>query len=624
VTKHERPMPNALVLWRTIDRAAMTLLMLLTVLLLLFISDRGLDLADESYCVLMIEMPTEMIGSASGFGHVLHPVYRLLGGDLVLFRRTCIIMLVGAGGLLGLATNRYLHSISRPRVEGMCPLMGTTALLAYAWGVLTPGYDWLNLLGMLIALLALLEIGAAAAVTHDDSVTKVLLLTAISAFGSVIAFFAKPTTGFCMFCFCVSWLFLLKKQRKAWLISYLLSVPLIFFTLATLLWGSLPIYLAFTARGLTMASYISKTFSPFSIPIRAVQALYQGLRSIARSVVYSQVTSVTLAILLITMSLAMWRNGATAMVGRLRALRRWSSWGGVLMWISLLAGGNLKGGHPQAAGKGFLLGVSFVPAATTVFVCTLLRQGSRSECPRDVKREWALILAVCCLPVMYWLGSSNGPIAMSLLAGVFFVLGAILLLTLAGTDEGNPASIVMYRYCIMVVTFVILLSMTFRLYVLGTTKVEQSAYSMNQRFVLAGGCTLKVSRDLADYLRRQRDVGRKAGVTAGDYLINLTGANSGVNLVWGTRPLGSPWFLGSEALAIAAINAHSRETVSGSWVLTSDPMGERGHAPMWPVPPDVLEECGLSFPDDYREVGQAFNPITCAMEILWRPDTRRD
>ena len=71
----------------TAGELTMGALALLSVSVLLYISDRGLDLADESFYLLLVKSPNDTIGWGSGFGQVLHPLYLALGKDWVLFRR---------------------------------------------------------------------------------------------------------------------------------------------------------------------------------------------------------------------------------------------------------------------------------------------------------------------------------------------------------------------------------------------------------------------------------------------------------------------------------------------------------------------------------------------------------
>lgn len=158
---------------------------------------RGIDLTDEGYYLNSMSLPYLYKATYSQFGFLLHPVYVLVGGDLILLRLVGLLPLTLAAAFF-VSTFLRLPLIQPPlpktarlilTVGGSCAV-----LLAYAQWIPTPNYNLLNLFGVLIIFTGWLRI----IVTSEQAASSWWRRPgAIVAFalGFAIVALVKPTTA---------------------------------------------------------------------------------------------------------------------------------------------------------------------------------------------------------------------------------------------------------------------------------------------------------------------------------------------------------------------------------------------------------------------------------------------
>lgn len=128
---------------------------------LLASSDRGIDFTDEGLYILSADAGSSEAAFNNAFGRYTGLLFDLVGGDLVRFRQAGIVLLVGVGAILGdrIATSAA-HLGARP-VGWPIRTASAAAVAAganhyYTLHLLTPSYNWLNLLGLGIGLIGVL------------------------------------------------------------------------------------------------------------------------------------------------------------------------------------------------------------------------------------------------------------------------------------------------------------------------------------------------------------------------------------------------------------------------------------------------------------------------------------
>jgi hypothetical protein len=125
-------------------------------------SKHGIDLTDESFYILWISNPWIYDASLSQFGFIYHPLYKLVGGDIVLLRKanalTFFALAFGLGTVLfektlsaGANKTSGFRPVRRSVIIGLSFAFSSTALLGFLPWLPTPSYNSLGLQALLLA-----------------------------------------------------------------------------------------------------------------------------------------------------------------------------------------------------------------------------------------------------------------------------------------------------------------------------------------------------------------------------------------------------------------------------------------------------------------------------------------
>ena len=121
-----------------------------------FSSDRGIGFRDEGLYLLAADPPSPTARWVTPFGWHIAPFFRLLGHDVADLRTFAVSVLVLTGALLGWTIGRWLTDDGTGRPERVTrwslAAVGAFGGPLLASGLLrTPGYNWVNLVGLLLA-----------------------------------------------------------------------------------------------------------------------------------------------------------------------------------------------------------------------------------------------------------------------------------------------------------------------------------------------------------------------------------------------------------------------------------------------------------------------------------------
>lgn len=158
-----------------------------------WLATRGFDRTDEGFYLSSIAHPGDDRSTILLFGYAYHPLYVLVGGDVVLLRWAGMLLSVLAVGSLAwvaLGTPALVgHRRVRPALRAATSLgLGATALTPLAQMPSTPSYNTLALQG-----LSLTATGLVVAVTRAGRAGAVG--AALVGVGGWVTFLAKPTTA---------------------------------------------------------------------------------------------------------------------------------------------------------------------------------------------------------------------------------------------------------------------------------------------------------------------------------------------------------------------------------------------------------------------------------------------
>ena len=185
-------------------------------------TDRGLDLTDEGLYLLEADPPNTNASWAFPFGWHTGILFKLVNYDIKNFRTFGAFLLVLAGGWLGSSTSCFvLKNVNFTKTEILYlhlknALIGAFGvLLFYAALLLTPGYNWLNLFGIIISVSGYINL-----INDDTKIEflyhpKKILFCIFVAVGIFITLPAKPSSGPMLYFFGGLFMFsYLKKKIK--------------------------------------------------------------------------------------------------------------------------------------------------------------------------------------------------------------------------------------------------------------------------------------------------------------------------------------------------------------------------------------------------------------------------
>ncbi|MHB1067123.1 MAG: hypothetical protein ACYC2Z_06815 [Candidatus Nanopelagicales bacterium] len=166
-------------------------------------SSRGLELTDEGLYLLAADPPSLQAAWGFPFGWHTRPLFMALGYDIANFRTAGALILVLAAAWFGWTAVRTLFPArvaDTGRRSTWLAVMGAAtgslgSLLYYAPMMRTPSYNWLNLVGILVASSASLVV--LRRVRRDGLAHARWLIAAFAALSSLslfITFPAKPST----------------------------------------------------------------------------------------------------------------------------------------------------------------------------------------------------------------------------------------------------------------------------------------------------------------------------------------------------------------------------------------------------------------------------------------------
>src|SRR5579872_4330729 len=147
--------------------------------LLVYGSGRGLDLTDEIFYLIWAQDPNAYALMYQPFGYLLHPLFKLTGGDLQSYRLAGFAIAAGAGALLGSA-------VSAPRGRLAFPVYGAASALTifFPW-IITPSYNSAANVGALLTITGVLN-------SRSEHSGRALLGAIALGVGLCVSAFAKP------------------------------------------------------------------------------------------------------------------------------------------------------------------------------------------------------------------------------------------------------------------------------------------------------------------------------------------------------------------------------------------------------------------------------------------------
>jgi hypothetical protein len=561
--------------------------------ILIWAMGRGYDFTDDSYYLIWASAPWRYDWSVSEFGFLWHPIYELVRGDIRLFRIAGAVLLSGSGALFGWSIWRFMSPVA-PRSVAPAVILAMAA--ASFWNLIywipTPGYNELNLIGLLLLMAGLIF------AIHVIALRELMLCAAIAAMGLALTAFAKPTTALFALILGVLWLVLLRPKRPVAFTALAGAFGLIF--LFAGIWaidGSIQAFVQRQFGGLRVLQMLS--------PSHGIAQLYRSAVDPAAGVVLNAGHR-RLAIFILAVGLV-WSMLLLLLSDRYAAFK---------LVLNALAAAYL--GYLLSEWRSSVLFGSYYDIASISPLLLVLSLAGALCIKRPARDDahWcrALMLTILSLGAAscFSIGTNNRMLYHESFAAVFW-FAALILLAAAAVESRRATLVSGAALLASFMTAGLLIGAMRNPYRLS------AAISQQTEPVVIGprAASLLVDRTTADYIKTLQAAARTHGFQAGLPILDLTGASPGAVFALGGIAPGRGWlnggYPGSADAARESLKRVPVSDLSRAWVLTV-----AGNSPD-KLPDTVLQSLGVNFPANYEAVGQACKGNPCITDILWKP-----
>lgn len=539
---------------------------------LLHYSHYGIDFTDEGFYLASMARPFNYGGSVTQFGFIYHPLWLVLGGDIVAMRQANILVTFTLACTVVAAVLSLWRPVSRdevvPRLVTVSGLAVCSLSFFDIW-IPTPSYNSLNLQGLLVFGLGLVW-------SSRDNIRLNVAGSVLIGVGGWLTFMAKPSSAALLPVVVVGQLAL--AGRLSWRPLTIAGACAAMLMLATSFvldagpWG----FVQRLMLGLEQARYLGGGHT-----LGQILRLDEFNVNTRTLVVASLLGASLLSLLVLAQPGPMYRP--------------WLSAALTLLLLAGLAMVTLDGAHRSlklGKAQGALV---FCVAATLVASC--LHFGGWRTATGSGRRNMSIAVAFLLLPYVYAFGTNNNYWETGHSASFFWLLSGVVVALLVLGRLAPWHLLLPVALAGQLVTAIALhpsLHQPYR---------QPQPLRMNSTPVEVGasGSRLVLSEGYAAYLAMATATARAGGLEPNTPMIDLTGQSPGLLYALGADSLGQAWMIGgypgSIALARFTLGREPCPRLASAWLLI-EPDGPLS------LPMAALEPFGLDAPGRYMQVGQ--------------------
>ena len=583
------------------------------VLVLILNTDRGFDITDDSFYIMWAKFPENVSASVNSFGFYTRLVYLASGENVATFRFLGVVILVFVAFLFSKELYQYTLNLTKIKPSRdlflLFSIPVTMASLAYfRYWLITPSYNWLNLIGIVIFSIGLLKL-----INLNASSSNFLYNTGsvLVALGGGLTFVSKPTTTIILIAIAVVWaLFHYKHIRWKQILIFVPLFSILLLSIHVFVFeGSYVDYYNKITKGVFVLNLLGAGHSlihafenaQLMLVEHTVKSFY-----IYRSDILMQITIVTLlSSVIMSTWVRVFSPGYGCFVIRTLLLMlviyyAFSVYDGVLrnsskthLWISVFE-------------------LMFVLSAIAVVV-------KWAEIKTWVMNEYLaqsvfLVIFLNLLNIAFSFGTGNNFIHVMSGGAIFSISSLVFLAVLVDDKSVSKCFLICINIAVICYIYVVIDNAYQNPYRLGKSidaQNVQASLSINEQ----DDNIILVDTATANYINNLQSIALSNGWSPGGMLIDMTGGSPGANVILDAGFFGFPWLVGgysgSEEFVFEVLSGSDTTALESAWILTA-PEGVRR------LPLNLLINLGLDFPGGYYKVGTVKSPHRNEVQELWK------
>lgn len=573
--------------------------------------DRGLERTDETLYLLAAEPPSRTALWNVPWGWHTRPLFLAVGGDIARFRIVGAVLLVAAAVFAALMTTWLMVGRASPRPAVHVVLLGGAVVVAVAGALMyyadllrTPSYNWLNLVGLLVAVGGFCGLLGARSAGWER-----WAWIAVVAFGLFWTLPAKPSTAPIIVAIVAPLLVATHGLRGG-----LGRVAAIAGAVA----GFVVLAVATNFWPWNMASTVSRSANlPQLVEAqKPVPALREFVLVPVRVVEHFRLLPGSSQVLLgasVALAVLVW-SGRLAV--RPAAVCRWVAFG-TAMWVALRTAAVPLPGVDVPLPSRRLIIAPMTTSSLAAIVAAVAVAAPSVRSGRPTRRQIAALLMLVVSPFVFGFGSSNMPYAQASMAVVFLLVAAFVIVAWrAARSSANLLAVGLVVAFSVIVGTVTLAESRGHVYRSGAIGVMSEPIEVGRR-----PSTVLVQPDLAEAVSTLRNQARQAGWTPGQPMLAIRyrwsafepyALGAGVPESLMLTLFGYP---GSLEVARYNVDRLDPDQWRSAWLLVDDPatLAPDARRAIDAVITMVEERLGLRVADAY----------VCAVAVngveLWRP-----
>jgi hypothetical protein len=561
----------------------------------------GFDFTDEGFYLNWISSPQDYPASVTEFGFVYHPLYRLLGSNIVLLRQTNILIIFGTAFALCLAllrTSLQGHDDPWWAAPALALVMATGSLdFLHVW-LSTPGYNSLTFVSVMLAAIGV-------TLTRRTSSNSGVVCWILIGAGGALTFLGKPTSAALLAGAVAAYLLVAGKLRARSLLICVLAAASVLLASALAIDGSALRFVERLRLGLQVVNHL--------LSDGGSKNLFR-LDDFAFGPYLKDHFALVLAFAFVTVFLVTIENAAARLLAAIFAI----VFAGTS--IDLVTGTSIDVVRGTIVPSNFDLSISYEAyqpmlfwAISIAITLTLLLMPKRLYA-HSSRSSVALALFLIGLPYVYVFGTGTRYIEQGARVGFLGLLGVLVIFIDVVEGKGvlrRLAPVMALALLVPVIALYGSINEPYRqIHALGSQTTEVR--------IVRGNARLLLDAETAAYVTDLERAAAEGGFHLGDNVIDLSGVSPGAVYLIGGRAPGAPWlstgYPGSSAYLQASLDLAGCNAIARSWILTEP--GSRSTFSF-----DLLRRYGIDVSRDYREVGtvhgvRAFAPQKFEQRLL--------